>query len=158
MLQVSADWGNMAAARTGGRTARRQAGSNFSRRRGRTRLHGRAAASGSPPALLLVNLLHARSLSLSPSGALCFSCTPLLSQFSPPFPILLTRFPAAQNRGLPIRRVVCYGVTFPVLSPVPAFSYRGHPRMAPALLDFDESDAKSMTSGRHGSKADAIPI
>ena len=51
MLQVSADWGNMAAARTGGRTARRRAGSNFSRRRGRTRPHGRAAASCSPPAL-----------------------------------------------------------------------------------------------------------
>ena len=33
-----------------------------------------------------------------------------------------------------------------------------HPRMAPALLDFDESDAKSTTFGRHGSKADAIPI
>ena len=67
MLQVSADWGNMAAARTGGRTARRRAGSNFSRRCGRTRLHGRAAASGSPPALLLVNLLRARSLSLPPA-------------------------------------------------------------------------------------------
>ena len=48
--------------------------------------------------------------------------------------------------------------TFPVLSPAPAFSYRGHPRMAPSLLDFDESDAKSTTFGRHGSKADAIPI
>jgi len=119
MLQVSADWGNMAAARTGGRTARRRAGSNFSRRRGRTRPHGRAAASGSPPALLLVNLPRARSLSLR--RALFLLRTPSLSVF-------------------------------------PAVSYRGHPRMAPALLDFDESDAKSTTSGRHGSKADAIPI
>ena len=116
MLQVSTDWGNMAAARTGGRTARRRAGSNFSRRRGRTRLHGRAAASGSPPALLPVST---RSLSLR--RALFLLRTPSLSVF-------------------------------------PAVSYRGHPRMAPALLDFDESDAKSTTSGRHGSKADAIPI
>jgi hypothetical protein len=66
-LQVSADWGNMAAARTGGRTARRRAGNNFSHRRGRTRPHGRVAASGSPLALLLVNRLHARSLSLPPA-------------------------------------------------------------------------------------------
>jgi len=121
MLQVSVDWGNMAAARTGGRTARLRAGSNFSRRCGRTRLHGRAAASGSPPALLLVNLLHAHSLSLSLRRALFLLRTPSLSVF-------------------------------------PAVSYRGHPRMAPALLDFDESDAKSTTSGCHGSKADAIPI
>ena len=134
MLQVSADWGNMAAACTGGRTARRRAGSNFSRRRGRTRPHGRAAASGSPPALLLVNLLRARSL--SPSGVLCFSCAPLLSQFSPP--------------NLPRARCFPARLHFPVLSPAPAFSYRGHPRMAPALLDFDESDAKSTTSGQIG--------
>ena len=52
----------------------------------------------------------ARPLSLSPSGALCFSRATLLSQFSPPFPILLMCFPAAQNRGLPVRRVVCCGV------------------------------------------------
>ena len=54
MLQASADWGKtaaarrrplLAAARTGGRTARRRSVGNFSRRR------GRAAASCSPPAL-----------------------------------------------------------------------------------------------------------
>ena len=101
MLQVSTDWGNMAAARTGGRTARRRAGSNFSRRRGRTRPHGRAAASGSPPALLPVNLLHARSLSLSPSGALCFSCAPLLSQFSPRFQSFSRVFPPPRTEASP---------------------------------------------------------
>ena len=133
MLQVSADWGNMAAARTGGRTARRRAGSNFSRRRGRTRPHGRAAASGSPPALLLVNLLRARSLSLRRA-------------------LFLLR-----ARSLSLRRAL-FLLRTPSLSVFPAVSNRGHPRMAPALLDFDESDAKSTTSGRHGSKADAIPI
>ena len=54
MLQASADWGKtaparrrplLAAARTGGRTARRRSVGNFSCRR------GRAAASCSPPAL-----------------------------------------------------------------------------------------------------------
>ena len=48
--------GKMAAARTGGRTARQRAGGNFSRRRRRTRRHGRAAASCSPLALLLTGV------------------------------------------------------------------------------------------------------
>ena len=61
--------------------------------------------------------------------------------------------------SLPARLISRARDAFPVLSPAPAFSYRGHPRMAPVLLDFDESDAKSTTtSGRHGSKAVAIPI
>ena len=49
------------------------------------------------------------SLSLSLRRALFLPRTPSLSVF-PAFPILLTCFPAAQNRGLPVRRVVCCGV------------------------------------------------
>jgi hypothetical protein len=73
MLQVSADWGNVAAARTGSHTAQRGVGGNFSRRRGRTCRHRRTAASGSPPTLLLTNESPARPRSLPPSGALYFS-------------------------------------------------------------------------------------
>ena len=104
MLQVSADWGNMAAARTGGRTARRQAGSNFSRRRGRTCQHGRAAASGSPPALLPVST---RSLSLR--RALFLPRNPSLSVF-PAVSNPSHAFSRRPEQRPPVRRVVCCGV------------------------------------------------